>query len=71
MLNTVWGKGALLEGVNAFQMEYFFINFFSSKHIVKIFLRSFSNKVVWVNKTSQIKHYHVIVEIICRKFESI
>lgn len=41
--HNVWysqqsGREELLEGVNAFQMKYFFINFFHSKHIVKLFL---------------------------------
>lgn len=53
--HNVWysqqsGKGKLLEGVNAIQMKYFFINFFHSKHIVKLSVKSSSNKLFWLKK---------------------
>lgn len=40
ILNSLAGEN-FQKGVNAFQIKYFFINFFHSKHIVKLFCQKF------------------------------
>lgn len=58
--HNVWysqqsGRGELLEGVNAFQIKYFFINFSTPNTLWNFFVKTYPNKLFWFKKDQQTK----------------